>query len=217
MLHSPAFNIDHFRITTMDANLLIQHAFSREQYPFQHLTDSTGYMLLLRACQWVHHPHSLASLMQHASETWVRLFDLLLTRPTDDPADPVDMSVAACANRLLELHPDNRSVLDLYPALAKDAALLSEYLLAVGAYDANNTPVCYGLQLTLAASCLVAHLQDEFESINVDQYLSQSDLLFILSAGVFTPVVWGLADLSFQTCFQSTLLLTISSHYIHSC
>jgi hypothetical protein len=73
--------------------------------------------------------------------------------------------------------------LDLYPALAKDAALLSEYLLAVGAYDVNNTPICYGLQLTLAASALVAHLQDDFESTNVDQYLSQSDLLFILSAG----------------------------------
>jgi hypothetical protein len=121
--------------------------------------------------------------MQHASETWVQLFDLLLTRPTDDPADPVDMSVAACASRLLELHPDNRSILDLYPALAKDSALLSEYLLAVGAYDANNTPVCYGLQLTLAASCLVPHLQDEFDSIIVEQYGSQSDLLFILYAG----------------------------------
>jgi hypothetical protein len=116
LLHSPTFSIDHFRITAMDANLLIQHAFSREQYPIQHLTDNTGYMLLLRACQWVHRPHSLASLMQHASETWVRLFDLLLTRPTDDPADPVDISVAACASRVLALHPDNRSILDLYPA-----------------------------------------------------------------------------------------------------
>ena len=44
-------------------------------------------------------------------------------------------------------------------------------------------PTCYGLQLTVIASCFVAHLQDEFGSIIIDQYLSQSDLLFILSAG----------------------------------
>lgn len=166
----------------MDANLLIQHAFPREQYPIEKLTDNTGYLLLLRAFQWVHQPHSLASLMQNVSERWVQLFDLLLTRPSNDP-DPVDTSVKACASRLLELHPDNRSILDLYPAFAKDPALLSEYLLSVGAYDANNTLVCYGLKLTIAASCLVAHLQDEFGSIIVDQYLSQPDLLFILSAG----------------------------------
>jgi hypothetical protein len=67
--------------------------------------------------------------------------------------------------------------------LAKDPALVSEYLLAIGAYNRNNSPTCYGLQLSLVASCLVSHLQDEFESIDVDQHLSQSDLLFILSAG----------------------------------
>ena len=44
-------------------------------------------------------------------------------------------------------------------------------------------PTCYGLQLSVIASCLVAHFQDEFGSVNIDQYLSQSDLLFILSAG----------------------------------
>jgi N-acetylglutamate synthase/N-acetylornithine aminotransferase len=55
--------------------------------------------------------------------------------------------------------------------------------MSIGAYDTINTPVCYGLQLSIAASCLVAHLQDEFDTIIVDQYLSQSDLLFILSAG----------------------------------
>ena len=42
---------------------------------------------------------------------------------------------------------------------------------------------CYGLQLTVVAGCLVAHLQDKYGSIMIDQYLSQSDLLFILSAG----------------------------------
>lgn len=181
--HSPDFNIDRFQIASLDSNLLVQRAFPHGQYPFKKLHDNTRYLLLLRAFQWVHQPHSLASLMKHASEAWVQLFDLLLTRPSVTTDDPVDTSVDACANRLLELHPDNRSILDLYPALAKDPALVSEYLLSVGAYDRNNTPICYGLQLTIVASCLVAHLQDEFGSIIIDQYLSQSDLLFILSAG----------------------------------
>ena len=71
----------------------------------------------------------------------------------------------------------------MYPDLAKDPALVSEYLLMVGACDRRTMPTCYGLQLSVIASCLVAHFQDEFGSINIDQYLSQSDLLFILSAG----------------------------------
>ena len=53
----------------------------------------------------------------------------------------------------------------------------------VSACDRSTIPTCYGLQLAVIASCLVAHLQDEFGSINIDQYLSQSDLLFILSTG----------------------------------
>ena len=99
------------------------------------------------------------------------------------PEDLVDISTAICATRLLELHSDYRSILQLYPVLAKDPALVSEYLLSVGAYERSTMPTCYGLQLTVVASCLVAHLQDEFGSIIIDQYLSQSDLLFILSAG----------------------------------
>ena len=100
------------------------------------------------------------------------------------PEDLVDISTATCATRLLELHSDfNRSILQLYPVLAKDPALVSEYLLSVGAYERSTMPTCYGLQLTVVASCLVAHLQDEFGSIIVDQFLSQSDLLLILSAG----------------------------------
>ena len=121
--------------------------------------------------------------MKHASATWVNLFDFVLTRPSLVPANRVDISVEACANRLLDIHPDSRSILDLYPTLAKDPALLSEYLSSFEAYDTGSASAHYGLQLTIAASCLVAHLQDKFGTINIDQYLSQSDLLFILSAG----------------------------------
>ena len=64
MLYSPTFNIDHFRIISLDANLLIQHAFPTEQYRVTRLTDNTGYLLLLRAFEWVHQPHSLASLQK---------------------------------------------------------------------------------------------------------------------------------------------------------
>ena len=81
MLYSPTFNIVHFRITSLDANLLIQHAFPNEQYPVTQLTDNTGYLLLLDAFEWVHQPHSLASLQKQASEPWIQLFDLLLTSP----------------------------------------------------------------------------------------------------------------------------------------
>lgn len=182
LYQSTEFDIDNFHISLLDANLLVQFVFGRNQYSCQSLTDSSGYMLLLRAFQWIHQPHSLASLMKHASTLWVQFFDALLTRPSALPANPVDDSVTTCATRLLTLHSDTRSILDLYPALAKDSALVSEYLLSTGAYTRANTPTCYGLQLSLVASCLVSYLQDEFESTNVDQYLSQSDLLFILSA-----------------------------------
>jgi hypothetical protein len=177
------FDIDNFHISFWDANLLVQYVFGTTQYPCQSLSDTVGYLLLLRAFQWVHQPHSLASLMQHASTNWIQFFDSILTRPAATSVNPIDDSITACATRLLALHNDTRSILDLYPSLAKDPALVSEYLLAIGAYTRNNLPTCYGLQLSLVASCLVSHLQDEFESINVDQHLSQSDLLFILSAG----------------------------------
>jgi len=179
MLYSPHFSVDHFRITSVDANLLIQHAFPNAQYPMASLIDNTGYLLLRRAFEWVHQPHSLASLQK----SWLQLFDHLLTRPSLDPDEPVDTSADACANRLLDIHYDTRSILDLYPTFAKDPALVSEYLLSIGLYDRNTMPICYGLQLSVIASCLVAHLQDEFATTVVDQYLSQSDLLFILSAG----------------------------------
>ena len=103
------------------------------------------------------------------------MFDRVLTRPSLTPTDLVETSADACAARLLELHSGNRSILQLYPDLAKDPALVSEYLLLVGACDRSTMPTCYGLELAVIASCLVAHLQDEFGS--------QSDLLFILSAG----------------------------------
>lgn len=183
MYQSTEFNIDNFHFSFRDANLLILHVFDQDQYPFQTLTDNTGYLFLLRAFKWIYQPHSLASLMKHSSMTWLQLFDLLLTWPPATTEDPVDTTVEACADRLLALHPDNRSILDLYSALAKDPSLVSEYLLSIGAYDNTHTPTRYGLQLSIVASCLVSYLQDEFESINVDRYLSQSDLLFILSAG----------------------------------
>jgi len=94
----------------------------------------------------------------------------------------VNISADACTTRLLDLHSNTRSILELYPAFTKDPALVSEYLLSIGVYDRSTMPTCYGLQLTVIANCLVAHLQDEFASTVVDQYLSQSDLLFILSA-----------------------------------
>ena len=107
----------------------------------------------------------------------------MLTRPSLAPTDLVDTSTDACVIQLLELHSGNRSILQFYPDLAKDSALVSEYLLLDGACDRSTMPTCYGLQLAVIASCLVAHLQDEFGSILIDQYLPQSDLLFILSAG----------------------------------
>ena len=107
----------------------------------------------------------------------------MLTRPSLASTDLVDTSIDACATRFLELHSGKRSILQLYPDLAKDPALVSEYLLLVSACDRSTMPTCYGLQLAVIASCLVAHFQDEFGSINIDQYSSQSDLLFILSAG----------------------------------
>ena len=183
LLFSPNFTTDHFRITPSDANLLLQHVFPDGQYPVAQLTNNTGYLLLLRAFQWVHQPHSLASLQKHASKPWIQLFDFVLTRPSLAPTDLVDASTDACATRLLQLHSGNRSILQLCPDLAKDPALVSEYLLLVSACDHNTMLTCYGLQLSVIASCLVAHFQDEFGSINIDQYLSQSDLLFILSAG----------------------------------
>ena len=114
------------------------------------------------------------------SEPWIQLFDFVLTRPSLAPTDRVDTSTDACATRLLQLHSGNRSLLQLYPDLAKDPALVSEYLMLVSACDRSTMLTCYGLQLSVIASCLVAHFQDEFGSINIDQYLSQSDLLFIL-------------------------------------
>jgi len=85
MFESTSFNIEHFRITSLDANLLIQHVFSNDLYPVEQLTDNTGYLLLLGAFQWVHQPHS--------SATCVNLFDLVLTRPSLLPADRVDISI----------------------------------------------------------------------------------------------------------------------------
>ena len=111
------------------------------------------------------------------------------------PEDLVDISTATCATRLLELHSDNRSILQLYPVLAKDPALVSEYLLSVGAYESSTMLTCYGLQLTVIASCLVAHLQDEFGSIIIDQYLSQSDLFSYSRQAVFIVEVWVLHGL----------------------
>ena len=182
LLFSSAFTTDHFHITPYDANLLIRHVFPDDQYPVAQLTSNTGYLLLHRAFTWVHQPHSLASLQKHASEPWIQLFDFVLTRPRA-AADITDTSTDACAGRLLQLHPNQKSILQLYPDLAKDPALVSEYLLMVGACDRHTMPTCYGVQLSVVASCLVAHFQDEFGSVNIDQYLSQSDLLFILSAG----------------------------------
>jgi len=170
-------NFPSVRITSVDTNLLVQHAFPNAQYPVVPLTADAGYLLLLRAFEWVHQPHSLASLQKYASESW------LLTRPSLDHDEPVDTSADACANRLLDIHYDTRSILDLYPTFAKDPALISEYLLSIGLYDRNTMPTCYGLQLTVIASCLVAHLQDECATTVIDQYLSLFDLLFILSAG----------------------------------
>ena len=46
MFESTSFNIEHFRITPLDANLLIQHAFSSTPYPVDQLTDNTGNLLL---------------------------------------------------------------------------------------------------------------------------------------------------------------------------
>ena len=92
--------------------------FSHEQYPVTYLTNNTGYLLVFRAFEWVHQPHSLASLQKHASEPWMQLFDFVLTRPSLAPADLVDISTGACAARLLELYSGNRSILQLYPALA---------------------------------------------------------------------------------------------------
>jgi hypothetical protein len=159
LYQSIEFDINNFHISIWDANLLIQHVFGRNQYPCQSLSDSVGYLLLLRAFQLVHQSHSMASLMQHASTVWVQFFDSLLTRPSALSANPIDNSVTACATRLLAFHPDTRSIIDLYPASAKDPAIVSEYLLSIGAYTCNDTPTCYGLQLSLVASCLVSYLQ----------------------------------------------------------
>ena len=126
LMFSPTFTIDHFRITSFYANLLIQHVFPNEQYPVTQLTNNTWYLLLLRAFEWVYQPHSLASLQKHALEPWIQLFDFVLTRPSLAPIDLVDTSSDACATRLLELHSGNRSILQLYPDLAKDPALVSE-------------------------------------------------------------------------------------------
>ena len=131
------------------------------------------------------------------------------------PEDLVDISTATCATRLLELHSDNRSILQFYPFLAKDPALVSEYLLLVGAYERSTMPTCYGLQLTVVASCLVAHLQDEFGSIIIDQYLSQSDLLFILSAGGVYSGSLGSTRTFASECFRHCLHDIVSTAVDH--
>jgi hypothetical protein len=50
----------------------------------------------------------------YATRFW-ELGTAVLTRPSIDPTNLVDTSVEACASRLLELHPDTRSIIDLYP------------------------------------------------------------------------------------------------------
>ncbi len=97
MLYSSHFSIDHFRITSVDANLLVQHAFPNAQYPVVPFTANAGYLLLLRTFELVHQPHSLASLQKYASESWLQLFDHVLTRPSLDHDEPVDTSADATA------------------------------------------------------------------------------------------------------------------------
>ena len=145
------------------------------------------------------------------------MFDFVLTRPSLATTDHVDTSTDACATRLLQLHSSKQSILQLYPDLAKDPALVSEYLLMVGACDRRTMPTCYGLQLSVIASCLVAHFQNEFRSINIDQYLSQSDLLLILSAGGVYSGSLGSTRTFDSDLFPGTSQSKLTWRCIHSC
>ena len=201
---STADTVQSFHISAVDANIFVQSVFKHGQYPCPDMASNFGQQLLYRAFQWITLPHYMASIKRCCSTTWIQLFDLLMTRPPPGK-EAVDVTDEACARRLLERSEGLRTMLTLYPQLNDDPALLTDFLqesvIAHALYGPPLASDTHGIQLAKAAGCLIEELQrNTGEDINIDNVMSQSDLLFVLHAGgVYQP------DASANRLFASDL------------
>ncbi len=200
-------------MTPIDANLAVQSYFP-DELRAPDISDTTGLDLLSRAVAWVKHSLSAATIRADINETWLQLLSLVF-RPLI-PISPLDQAQQEAV--LLAVHPllfTNSELREVYPMLLKGSGeRLLEYLnnnpMASLLYGRSFVTDSYGVLCAKLLGCSVATLQDLYGVINVDVWLSVTDITFLMNkGGVLTPT-------ASHRVFESKVFYALTSNNIQS-
>ena len=200
-------------LTNIDANLAVQSYFPDEQRATV-ISDTTGIDLLNSAVTWVKHSLSAAAIRVDINDKWLQLLSMVLCS-----LFPMEILNATLQETvLLTINPlrfSNNELREVYPMLLKGPAdRLLEYLnnnpIAALLYGSSVVTETYGGLCLKLLGCLVATLQKLYDVINVDEWLSVSDIAFLMNKGGV------LAPADGRHVFESKVFYVFTSTNIHS-
>ncbi len=200
-------------LTAIDANLAVQSYFPDElQAP--DINDTTGLDLLNRAVAWAKHPLSAAAIRADINDLWLQLLSLVFRPllPISQLTQVQQEAVLLAINPLLFTNSELRQI---YPMLIKGSAeRLLEYLnnnpMAGLLYGRSMATDTYGGLCVKLLGCLVATLQELHGVVNVDAWLSVTDITFLMNKGGV------LAPTASHRVFESTVFYVLSSSTMRS-
>ena len=173
-------------LTNIDANFALQSYFPDEPRATV-ISDTTGIDLLHSAVSWVKHSLSVAAIRADINDRWLQLLSMVLRT-----LFPIEILNATQQEKvLLTINPllfTNNELREIYPMLLKGPAdRLLEYLnsnpMAASLYGPSVAAETYGCLCLKLLGCLVATLQELHDVVNVDKWLSVSDIAFLMNKG----------------------------------
>ena len=173
-------------LTNVDANLAVQSYFPDEPRAAV-IGDTTGIDLLNSAVTWVKTSLSVAAIRADINNKWLQLLSTVFR-----PLIPMEiLNTTQQEAVLLAINPlrfSNSELREIYPMLLKGPTeRLLEYLnnnpMAALLYGSSVTTETYGGLCLKLLGCLVATLQELYDAINVDAWLSVSDIAFLMNKG----------------------------------
>ena len=200
-------------LTAIDANLAVQSYFPDELQATD-INDSTGLNLLNRAVAWAKHSLSAAAIRADINDLWLQLLSLVF-RPLLPIRQLTQVQQEAVLLTINPLLFTNSELRQIYPMLIKGSAeRLLEYLnnnpMAGLLYGRSMVTDTYGGLCIKLLGCLVATLQELHGVVNVDAWLSVTDITFLMNKGGV------LAPTASHRVFESKVFYVLSSSTMHS-